>query len=48
MRLTNNEKLKMVIEPVNEGKSLLHICERHNYKDTSKLKYCIVKSKVQY
>lgn len=41
MQLTNNEKLKMVIEHVNEGKSLSHICERYNYKNASKLKYWI-------
>ena len=31
----------MVLEHVNEGKSLSHICERYNYKDTSKLKYWV-------
>lgn len=41
MRITNNEKLKMVLEHVVDGKSLSHICERYNYKDISKLKYWI-------
>ena len=41
MRITNTEKLKMVLEHVNEGKSLSHINERYNYKDVSRLKYWI-------
>ena len=41
MQITNNEKLKMVLEHIEEGKSLSHICELYNYKDTSKLKYWI-------
>ena len=38
MRITNKEKLEMVYEHINEGKSLSHINERHNYKDVTKLK----------
>ena len=41
MRITNVEKLSMCKEYMYEKKSLLHICERYNYKDTSKLKYWI-------
>lgn len=41
MRITNNEKLKMVKEHIYEGKSLSHVCERYKYKDTSKLKYWV-------
>jgi len=41
MRITNAEKLKMVLEHVNEGKALSHINERYNYKDVSRLKYWI-------
>ena len=41
MRITNNEKLKMVLEHIVDGKSLSHICERYNYRDISKLKYWI-------
>lgn len=41
MKLTMKDKLEMCEEHILEGKSLSHICERHDYKDTSKLKYWI-------
>ncbi len=41
MRITNAEKLEMCKEHIYERKSLSHICERYEYIDASKLKYCI-------
>lgn len=41
MKLTLYKKLKMCKEHIQEGKNLSHICERHDYKDTSKVKYWI-------
>lgn len=41
MRITNAEKLEMCKEHTYEKKSLSHICERYNFKNTSKLKYWI-------
>lgn len=41
MKITLDEKLKMCKEHMEEGKTLSHVCEIHNYKDISKLKYWI-------
>lgn len=34
-------KLKMCKEHVEEGKSLSHVCELHEYKNIDKLKYAV-------
>ena len=41
MRITNSEKLKMVLEHVSDGKSLSHISERYGNYDTSRIKYYV-------
>ncbi|MEG1142414.1 MAG: hypothetical protein RSE41_08240 [Clostridia bacterium] len=41
MKITMKDKLEMCEEHILEGKTLSHVCERHNYKDTGKLKYWI-------
>jgi len=41
MRITNAEKLKMVLEHLKDGKSLSHISERYGNYYTGRLKYLV-------
>ena len=41
MKKTLEEKLKMCKEHVEEGKSLSHVCELHEYKNVDELKYAV-------
>lgn len=41
MRKTLEEKLQMCKEYVEEGKSLSHICELHEYHNIDEIKYAV-------